>query len=105
MTSEHIELREGVYYIPSTRVSLDSIVYAFRDGCSPESICEDFDGLTLAHVYGAITFYLDRQTDIDTYLLKRQELWAELERNGTSPSPELQARLARVRHSVSFSKQ
>ena len=38
MVSEHIEQREGVYYIPGTRISLDSIVYAFREGCSPESI-------------------------------------------------------------------
>ena len=54
MISEHIEQREGVYYVPGTRISLDSIVYAFREGCSRETICEDFEGLTLAHVYGAI---------------------------------------------------
>ena len=52
MVSEHIEQREGVHYVPGTRISLDSIVYAFREGCSPETIREDFEGLTLAHVYG-----------------------------------------------------
>ena len=71
LISEHIEQRGGVYYVPGTRVSLDSIVYAFREGCSPESIREDFDGLTLAYVYGAIAFYLDHQADIDAYLLRR----------------------------------
>jgi uncharacterized protein (DUF433 family) len=59
MADEHIELREGVYYDPGTRVSLNSIVYAFREGCSPETIRGDFEGLTVAAVYGAITFYLD----------------------------------------------
>ena len=29
MVSEHVEQREGVYYVPETRISLDSIVYAF----------------------------------------------------------------------------
>ena len=97
MASEHIEQRDGVYYVPGSRISLDSIVYAFRDGSSPENIREDFDGLTLACVYGAIAFYLDHQADIDAYLLKRKEQWSELERQGIPPSPDLQARLERAR--------
>jgi uncharacterized protein (DUF433 family) len=105
MISEHIEERQGVYYIPGTRISLDSVVYAFREGCSPETIREDFAGLTLAHVYGAIAFYLDRQTEIDAYLLRRREQWAELERQGTPASPDLQARIERARHSVSLPHQ
>ena len=100
MASEHIEQREGVYYVTGTRISLDSIVYSFRDGSSPESIREDFEGLTLAHVYGAITFYLDHQAEVDAYLLRRKEQWAELERHGIPLSPELQARLVRARQSV-----
>ena len=34
MANNHVEQREGVYYILGTRVSLDSIVYAFREGCA-----------------------------------------------------------------------
>ena len=61
MVGEHIEERQGVYYVPGTRISLDSVVYAFREGCSPETIREDFAGLTLAHVYGAIVvFWISR---------------------------------------------
>ena len=102
MVSEHIEQREGVYYVRGTRISLDSIVYAFREGCSPETIREDFEGLTLALVYGAIAFYLDHQAEIDGYLLQRKEQWAELERKGSPASPDLQARLERARRSVSL---
>ena len=97
MVGEHVEQREGIYYVQGTRISLDSIVYAFREGCSPESIREDFEGLTLPHVYGAIAFYLDHQSDIDDYLLRRKEQWNELERQGTPPSPDLQARLEHAR--------
>jgi len=82
MVTEHVEQRKGVYYVSGTRISLDSIVYVFREGCSPETIREDFEGLTLAHVYGAIAFYLDHQAHIDAYLLQRKEQWAELERQG-----------------------
>jgi uncharacterized protein (DUF433 family) len=91
--SEHIEKRDGVYYVPNTRISLDSIVHAFRDGSSPESIREDFEGLSLSNVYGVIAFYLDHQAKVDAYLLRRKERWAELERKGTPPGPDLQSRL------------
>jgi hypothetical protein len=36
MTSGYVEQRDGGHYI--ARVSLDSIVYAFRGGESPETI-------------------------------------------------------------------
>jgi uncharacterized protein (DUF433 family) len=102
MVSQHVEQREGVYYVPGTRISLDSIVFAFREGSSPESIREDFEGLTLAQVYGAIAYYLDHKADVDAYLLQRKEHWGELERRGTPASPDLRARLERARRSVSF---
>src|SRR5258708_22441935 len=105
MVNEHIEQREGVYYVPGTRISLDSIVYAFLEGCSPETIREDFEGLTLAHIYGAIAFYLDHQADIDAYLSQRREQWSELERQGTPASPDLQARLDRARRGISLPPQ
>src|SRR6266496_5710843 len=105
MVSEHVQQREGVYYVSGTRVTLDSIVYAFREGCSPETIREDFEGLTQAHVYGAIAFYLDHQADIDAYLLQRMEQWAELERKGTPASRDLLDRLERARRNVSLPQQ
>ena len=42
-----IEQRDGNYYIAGTRVSLDSIVHAFRQGESPETICQNFEVLRL----------------------------------------------------------
>jgi uncharacterized protein (DUF433 family) len=98
---EHVEIREGVYYIPRTRISLDSIVYAFHEGCSPESIRDDFEGLALADVYGAIAFYLDHQADVDAYLSRRKQEWAELERQGIPASPSLRARIERARTGTS----
>jgi len=102
MTSEHIEMRDGVYYVRAARISLDSIVYAFREGCSPEGIREDFDGLSLAQVYGAIGFYLDHQVDVDGYLARRKDQWDELERGGIPPSADLQARIDRARDRTSL---
>lgn len=42
MSCDYIEQREGGYYVASTRVSLDSLVYAFRGGESPETIQQNY---------------------------------------------------------------
>ena len=68
MQSEYIEQRNGGYYVAKTRISLDSVVYSFNEGQSPEAIQEDFPSLKRAQIYGAIAFYLDHQAEIDKYL-------------------------------------
>lgn len=68
MHSEYIEQRNGGYYVAGTRISLDSVVYSFNEGNSPEAIQEDFPLLKRAQIYGAIAFYLDHQAEIDKYL-------------------------------------
>ena len=47
MSTEHVEHREGFYRVAGTRVSLDSIVYAFLSGQSAESIAQSFPVLKL----------------------------------------------------------
>jgi uncharacterized protein (DUF433 family) len=65
---DYVTQIDGAYRITDSRVSLASVVYAWRDGLSPESIQENFPVLTLEEVYGAITFYLANQEEIDKYL-------------------------------------
>jgi uncharacterized protein (DUF433 family) len=52
---------------------LDSIVWAFHRGESPETICQNFELLHLEEVYGAVAFYLANQADIDAYLGRQSE--------------------------------
>ena len=68
MAKEYVEQREGGYWIAGTRVSLDSIVYAFLRGAAPESIAQSFPVLKLEEVYGAVTYYLGHQEDLNSYL-------------------------------------
>jgi uncharacterized protein (DUF433 family) len=67
-TKQYIEEREGCYRVVGKRVSLDSIVYLFLEGASPESIVQSFSTLTLEEVYGGITFYLANRQTVDAYL-------------------------------------
>ncbi|MBW3623606.1 MAG: DUF433 domain-containing protein [Armatimonadetes bacterium] len=78
----YIEERENALWIAGTRVSLDSIVYAYREGRSPENIVHHYPAVTLEQVYGAIAFYLSHQDEIDAYL-KDGEVQSETLRQET----------------------
>jgi len=73
VSTEYVEHREGLYRVAGTRVSLDSIVYAFLSGQSAESIAQSFPVLTLEQVYGVITFYLANRETIDRYLEAQEQ--------------------------------
>jgi uncharacterized protein (DUF433 family) len=74
MSQPYIEYHHGGYWIAGTRVSLDSIVYRWREGLSAETIQKEcFTTLSLAQVFGALAYYLDHQTEIDEYLKKAEE--------------------------------
>jgi uncharacterized protein (DUF433 family) len=68
VSTGYVEQRDGVYRVAGTRVSLESIVYAFVSGQSAESIAQSLPVLTLEQVYGAIAFYLAHREAIDRYL-------------------------------------
>jgi uncharacterized protein (DUF433 family) len=69
MDNSYVEQRDQGYWITQTRVSLDSVVVAFLQGLSPETIAaECFPALTLEQVYGAIAYYLGHRAEIDAYL-------------------------------------
>jgi uncharacterized protein (DUF433 family) len=67
-SKSYVEYRNDAYWIEGTRISLDSVVYAFQKGLSPESIVQSFPLLTLEQVYGVIAFYLANRAEIDVYL-------------------------------------
>lgn len=68
LAKQYIEQRDNGYWIEGTRISLDSVVYAFLNGESPESIAQNFPLLELEQVYGGIAFYLANRDLIDQYL-------------------------------------
>jgi len=98
MQSDYIQQRDGGYYIAETRISLDSVVYAFNRGHSPERILEEFPLLLrLSSVYGAIAFYLDHKAEIDKYL---EETEREFEASGVplqQANPALWEKIRRAR--------
>ena len=62
----------GSVRITGSRVTLDTLVAAFKKGNTAEQIQDSFPSLSLRQIYGAISYCLDYQEDVETYLNERQ---------------------------------
>ena len=100
MAQEYIERRDGGYYFCGSRVSLDSVVYQFLQGESPEAIVQAFPSLSLEQVYGGITFYLACRAEIDAHLEKAEARFKQLAEASRNASPLLYAKLESARRST-----
>jgi len=97
MAKDYVEQHDEAYWIVGTRVSLDSVVYAFLEGLSPESIVDSFDTLTLEEVYGALAFYLGHRDQIDVHLKQAEAQFDELCRRARAANPLLYRKLDEAR--------
>jgi hypothetical protein len=59
--------------VGTTRVTLDTVVSAFREGASAEEIAYQYPSLRLADIYAVLGYYLDNQADVDAYLREREQ--------------------------------
>lgn len=100
METEYVEQREDNYFVRGSRVSLDSLVYGFLEGESPETTRDNFPTLTLEQVYGAIAFYLGHQAEIDAYLKKKGAAYEVARRSQPHISTDLRERIERSREHV-----
>ena len=96
--TEYVEQRERGYYLAGSRVSLDSVVYGFLRGESPEGIVESFPALTLEQVFGAVTFYLANRERIDGYLRDGRVEFALMRDEARRKHPALYSKLEAARH-------
>jgi uncharacterized protein (DUF433 family) len=95
---DYVEQRDGGYYVAGTRIGLDSLVLAFKDGESPETILRSFPlAGPLVRVYGAIVFYLENKEKVEAYLEDQERLWAEVKTMETELPEALSARLREAR--------
>jgi uncharacterized protein (DUF433 family) len=69
---------EGGWRVSGTRISLDSVVWGYWSGLTPEEIVAQFPGLSAEQVYGAIAFYLANRDEMDAYLDKQRQEWEKL---------------------------
>ena len=64
---------DGVVRITGTRVSLDTVIGAFQNGCTAEQIVYKYPSLDLPAVYAVITYYLRHRQEVETYLAQQRQ--------------------------------
>ncbi len=74
-----IEGSDGVIRIGGTRVTLETVVEAFKEGAAAEEIATQYPALHLGDVYATIAYYLRHRADVEVYV-QRQEQRAEMVR-------------------------
>jgi uncharacterized protein (DUF433 family) len=90
---------QGTLRVGNTRAMLDSILAAWGQGHSPESIRSQFPALSLEEIYGAIAWSLAHDDEVLVYLKKQDEIWRLWQQRAESTSSPLRDRLraAKVR--------
>jgi uncharacterized protein (DUF433 family) len=68
-----VMLGDGTIRVAGTRVPLDTIVYAFRAGATPEEITHQYTTVALDAVYAIIAWILQNKGEVDAYMARREE--------------------------------
>jgi uncharacterized protein (DUF433 family) len=100
MATEYVERRDSGYFIKDARVSLDSVVYAFLRGESPEGIAESFPSLGLEQIFGALAFYIANREVVDQYLRQGRQEFEALREQARRNNPALYRKLAEARQTA-----
>lgn len=93
MEKSYVTKNENGYHLAGSRVSLDSIVYDWLNGLSPESIVENFPTLALEQVYGAIAYYLAHRGEVDAHIQRNREKFEALREQWRAAHPRLYEKL------------
>jgi uncharacterized protein (DUF433 family) len=101
MDNNYVSIVADAYRITGTRVSLDSIVYDYLSGLSPEGIADNFDTLTLEQVYGAITYYLSHRDEVDRHLMSNRAKFDALRKKARESHPLLYRKLEEMQEALS----
>ena len=81
--------KDGAARVGGTRVLLETLIYAYRDGDSPEQIQESYDAVTLADVYAVISYYLHHREEVDDYIHHVEEEGERIQRDIEVNHPEM----------------
>ena len=83
------EIRGGRPRIAGTGVTVRRVVGWYKLGLSPEEIADEFGHLSLAQVYGALTYYHANREDIEADIAAEEVEAARLERDNDQRPREL----------------
>ena len=56
---------DGVIRIGDTRVTLDTVIFAYNEGADAEEIVDQFTSLNLADVHAVLSYYLQNRVEVE----------------------------------------
>lgn len=78
---------DGTMRIGDTRVPIQTVVYAFRQGDTPEQMVDSFPVLTLAEIYAVLAYYLRERETVDAYIQRQEAIAEEIRRENQARFP------------------
>lgn len=66
-------LQDGCIQVGNSSVSLELVIYAFKEGATAEEICLSYPTLNLPDVYSVLDYYLHYTDQVETYLREREK--------------------------------
>jgi uncharacterized protein (DUF433 family) len=90
--------------IRGTRVGVEYVLSAYREGASPEEIVLRYPTLSLEQIHAAITYYLRNRAEMGAYLRRwidnGEAAWQEQQRNPSAFVRDLRKRLEERRRAL-----
>lgn len=90
------EDKTGAVRVGNSRVLLETVIRAFQDGASPESIVHRYSTLSLSDIYNTIGYYLRHKDTVEAYLRQREQLAEFVQQRLSTIQPDLSAIRARL---------
>ena len=82
-----VEGADGVMRVRGTRVTVDTVFAAFREGATPEQIVQQYPSIPLADVYQVIGYCLRHSSELEAYFAGREKAAAHRESSTISTWP------------------
>jgi uncharacterized protein (DUF433 family) len=79
----------GAVRVGLSRVLLETVIRAFQDGASPETIVHRYSTLSLSDVYNTIGYYLRHKDAVEAYLKQREKLAESAQQKLSNIQPDL----------------
>jgi uncharacterized protein (DUF433 family) len=86
----------GAIRVGNSRVLLETVIRAFQDGASPESIVHRYSSLSLSDTYNVIGYYLRHQDNVEEYLDQREQLAGSVQQKLSEIQPDLSSIRSRL---------
>src|SRR5688500_1436941 len=71
----------GVIRVGDTRVTLQTVIEAFKRGDSPAAIRDAYESLQLEDIYSVIAYYLWNRAEVEEYLAEQSQRAADARRD------------------------